>query len=234
MNLISKKNSFQGSEYWNYFYENHKIVSEIDTPSQFAAFTISEIKQAGISLVYDLGCGSGRDTKFFLDNDCDVIALDKSQVALQKTRSLCSYNERLCTSLTDFSKSYEEWPKSNLRKKALYARFLIHSLPNPTLEKFIAGCYTVMNIGDLALFEYRTTKDQSRFKEAPDHYRNYVDPNFIKSLATNNGLLLTYSVEGLGYAKYRKDDAFVSRQIFIKTQMTPPPKPASVRSFLFA
>lgn len=216
MNFIQRQNVSTNTEYWNGFYKNNEMAKEINTPSQFAAFCIGEMRLNGISLVYDLGCGNGRDAKFFIEQDCDVIAFDASVTAIQKTINQCGPNSRLSVQVTDFAEPQVKWPNSSKKKKALYARFLIHSLSDEALKTFITKCEYCMNAGDLAFFEYRTTEDKSRFKEAPDHYRNFVDPNFIEKHASKNGLILKYSVQGLGFAKYRDDDAFVARQIFYK------------------
>ena len=64
--------------------------------------------------------------------------------------------------------------------------------------------------------EYRTDKDSKRKKIYDNHYRNFIKPSFIEELFNHFNLKITYSVEGVGYAKYKDDDAYVSRMIFAK------------------
>jgi len=216
MNYVNNRSVNESANYWNDFYSNNTIAQQINNPTQFAAFTLGEMKQEGIEVIYDLGCGNGRDTKFFIDNNCKVVAADRSLNALQKTRSLCDESAMLETVHQDFGSKFDNWPDFGQRRKILYARFLIHSLPNQALINFISQCGSVMNNADMAFFEYRTSQDQNLKKEAPHHFRNFVCPSFVNNLAEANSLKLKYSAEGIGFAKFRDEDAFVSRQVFQK------------------
>lgn len=222
MNYVDNQGPNESSKYWDDFYSIDPIASEVIIPSQFAAFVLGEIKQQGVSLIYDLGCGNGRDAKFFLDNGCKIVAVDRSRTALEKTISLCGEGAMLKTVQQDFGKKFNNWPVWEKQSKAIYARFLVHSLTTQALINFISNCGAFMNEGDFAFFEYRTSKDQHRKKETANHYRNFVSANLVCSLAKSNGLTLQYSNEGTGFAKFKEEDAHVSRQIFQKEHATSP------------
>jgi len=69
---------------------------------------------------------------------------------------------------------------------------------------------------DLLFLEYRTEKDELRPKNTPKHFRNYLDPDFVKKWCDHYGMTLDFQAEALGFAKLKKDNALVCRQTFIK------------------
>jgi hypothetical protein len=64
--------------------------------------------------------------------------------------------------------------------------------------------------------EYRTFRDASGRKETDDHYRRFVTAAQTDIALAQFGFALAYSVEGFGLAKYKHDDAYVARAIYIK------------------
>ena len=65
--------------------------------------------------------------------------------------------------------------------------------------------------------EYRNEKDIDLAKVTPKHFRNFYKSSFVSSIAARNNLDCIYEVEGQGFAKWKEDDAFITRQIFVKT-----------------
>jgi hypothetical protein len=48
------------------------------------------------------------------------------------------------------------------------------------------------------------------------HYRRFVSPATFQARALGRGFEVVYAVEGFGFAKYRLDDAYEARAIFVR------------------
>ena len=53
-------------------------------------------------------------------------------------------------------------------------------------------------------------------KVTKNHYRNYIKKRFLNNLLNDFNLESIYFVMGLGYAKFKDDDAYVARHIIVK------------------
>ena len=73
-----------------------------------------------------------------------------------------------------------------------------------------------MSEGDFLYVEYRTRKDKDLPKVFDFHFRNYLESGYVTKIATSAGLRNIYHVEGVGFAKWKHDDAEVCRQIYTK------------------
>ena len=69
---------------------------------------------------------------------------------------------------------------------------------------------------DYLFLEYRNIRDKHLEKVMQKHFRKFFESEFVSSVAEKNNLKCNYQVEGKGFAKWKFDDAFVTRQIFIK------------------
>jgi len=71
-------------EDWNSVYEKKGIFQKM--PSERVVRAAGLFRQKGLSRVLDLGCGTGRHTRYLLDNGFDVYGCDSSQEALEIVR----------------------------------------------------------------------------------------------------------------------------------------------------
>jgi len=97
--------------------------------------------------------------------------------------------------------------------KAIYARFFTHALQTKDVVTFFANCSKLMSPQDLLFMEYRTEDDAERTKATGAHYRNFLNAAKVEAMLNANGLKTQYLVQGLGFAKWKVDDAFVARHI---------------------
>ena len=102
---------------------------------------------------------------------------------------------------------------------AFYSRFFIHTLTEAEVLTFFENLAEVMKLGDLLFIEYRNEGDSKLVKETPDHFRAFYQAKFISELANQCKLECIYHVEGIGFAKWRHDDASVTRQSFKKCEL---------------
>ena len=82
--------------YWDIFYKNKKITSK---ETSFARFVLPKLKKKNC-LVYDLGCGNGRDTIFFNKNKIDCIGIDKSyQAIFNNKKKIKNFKKNILTQI---------------------------------------------------------------------------------------------------------------------------------------
>jgi hypothetical protein len=212
--MLDKKN-----KYWNEYYDSLKSTNEMRMPpSQFAAFCRVELMQLNINQLTEIASGDGRDSIFFAQQGLHVLTSDKSDAAfdlLTKRASLC---DRLSVAKIDAVDGVIPAPDFRSQLAAYYARFFIHTLDEKQLLRFFKNLSKVMHQSDYFFTEYRNEKDEALDKATPKHFRNFFTTDYITAIANENHLKCVYEVEGRGFAKWGVDDAFVTRQIYIKNE----------------
>lgn len=197
------------SSHWNTYYTGKDVPLN---PSQFAVFTVGEFAPDAI---VDVGCGSGRDTFFFGGQGIFAIGVDGSQAAVDLCQSRINGRPLafVCSDINNPNLPSLILPLlGDAAKVLIYARFFIHAITEDEEANFLQHCIKILHKrgGHVAL-EFRTPRDRSLHKVTPDHYRRFVDPASLIGRAARLGLVSRYSVEGFGMAKYKDDDAYVSR-----------------------
>lgn len=216
--LMQETNAQNREDYWSSFYSGIVDREDLQPPSQFAAFTAQEINKG--SVIFEVGCGNGRDSLFFAELGFTVIALDKCENAVKATR-IGSERRGLknieCivgdVSGEDFTAALATITTQNV---CVYARFFLHSITDSEQETFFKTLSGTLNSGHRLAFEYRTEKDELLEKNALPHFRRYQRANDLRDQLEASGFKPLYQIEGQGYAKYKSEDAIVSRAIFEK------------------
>ena len=176
------------------------------------------------SLVIDLGCGNGRDSRF-LNQFNDVVGIDQSAVAIEfcKSQRLTDFetarsidfkellieNENICQILKT------EVIKKEQKNVFIYARFFLHAIDKTQYEKFwdLAQCLKLDFLVSIGV-EFRTNEDKENFKQFPDHFRRYLDPGSVVSDAKLRGFKVRSIHQGYGLAKFKNEDPHIARIIF--------------------
>ena len=217
MNFLNLKTNDNFSTYWDEFYQGKSVGITPTSPSQFAAFCLSEMFERNISFVHEIGCGNGRDTLFFLRYGINVSAVDSSSSAIHATKLLCGGSKNFSYHRFDAIEYLNKIERKTSRNVAFYARFFLHALNENKTRLFLRSVSKSMVSGDVIFLEYRTKKDEKLTKITPKHYRNYLDPAIVINEFDECGMRMDFHAEALGFAKLRDDNAFTCRQIFIKT-----------------
>lgn len=201
--------------YWNDFYAATATARRI-LPSQFAAFVAGEL--AGPSRIVELGCGAGRDAIFFAENGHEVLAVDASAGAVAAAQSLANHLgvdvEFVCAPINHTG--LQDLVSPSTKPTVVYARFFVHAITDDEEADFLDLAAALTHPGDLLAVEYRTVRDKANTKVTGKHYRRFVHPSAFDAAALMRGFDIQYAVEGYGYAKYRGDDAYVARSIFVR------------------
>lgn len=202
--------------YWSAYYGAKTVDHRMQAPSQFAAFIASEI--APDFTVFDIGCGSGRDSVFFAELGFDVVALDGCgdaiSVAQITARARGLQNITFLTNTVTGVALEQALQNSDGQRRCVYARFFLHAITESEQRCLFVKLSEALSAGDIIAFEYRTSKDKALQKVAPPHFRRYQDANAVNDALKSHGFKLLYDVEGQGFAKYKNEDAFVARCLF--------------------
>ena len=83
---MNEKNTNRTIEYYNKYADRYSDVTRNADMSDIYKRFEEHLKPG--SRILDLGCGSGRDSKYFLDKGYDVVSLDASEAMCRKTQEL--------------------------------------------------------------------------------------------------------------------------------------------------
>lgn len=224
VNNVTLTSSINPSElerevYWNSFYEASS--PKRNTPSQFATFIANEFPF--LNWVIDIGCGNGRDSLFFHEAGYNIIGIDGSSSAIQKSLSTMNeskYNDVsstfICEKIDQLQFHSEFINNAQKISKIIYSRFFLHAINEQEEESFVQIASEISCPGDVLALEFRTTNDQYRPKVTGAHYRRFIEPSkLIEKLNQTNKWKKIYQIEGVGLAKFKSDDAYVCRLIFV-------------------
>ncbi|WP_170408113.1 class I SAM-dependent methyltransferase [Ruegeria arenilitoris] len=205
-------------DFWNQFYESSAESWELSLPSQFAAFVANEIDRK--AHVVDIGCGNARDSFFFSRHGFLVTGLDASEVAVASARehTKTQGGDGLEFAITNLKDGMVQQVLSNRRAKAvcIYARFFLHAITDDEEDSLIDALHEGCQPGDIVAFEYRTLADRDTTKVAPPHFRRYLCAAELDEKMKQFQFTKRYGVEGVGFAKYKAEDAIVARAIYEK------------------
>ena len=202
-------------DYWDKFYSGVDLKLKI--PSQFAAFVAMEYLDK-VNTILDIGCGNGRDSVFFSSLGFRVIGIDASKKALEQIKKNSYLNAKFFVG--DISdKTLRDILEKNISsegKNLIYSRFFLHAISDKIEEDFWNLANSLTSKGDFMALEFRNEKDEKLIKSTPDHYRIFVNSKDFTKMASNFGFMCNYQIEGFGYAKYKNDNANVSRLLLEK------------------
>ena len=202
-------------DYWDKFYSG--VDFKLKIPSQFAAFVAMEYLDK-VNTIIDIGCGNGRDSAFFSSLGFKVIGIDASKKALEQIKKNSYVNTKFFVG--DISdKTLRDILKKNMSfegKNLIYSRFFLHAITDKIEEDFWNLANSLTSKGDFIALEFRTEKDEKLIKSTPDHYRRFVSSKDVVKRASNFSFMCDYQIEGFGYAKYKNDNAHVSRLLLEK------------------
>ena len=168
---------------WEKFYKTHKFKE----PSNFAKECAGQMDN-----VVELGCGEGRDLRYFRSKGINAIGVDPA------------YESEFIVKTTA-----EEYIKKAKSPDCVYTRFFWHSIPHKTQLKILRW------VKGFLFIEARTTQDKPK-NIYGKHKRYLVDvPQLVKDLKKNNFQIL-YLQEGIGFAKHKNEDPHIIRVIAVK------------------
>ena len=184
------------SNYWESFYKNFDQL----TPSDFCKFVLDRFENESITKVLDAGCGNGRDT-YALGSKYNAVGVDTSSY-LPLENGRCTF----------FTSDFCTYDKDDF--DMIYSRFTFHSITNNQHSTFLES---IEKPGTYLCIECRSSKDEHTEKvHGSDHYRNFINKNYLETLLKSKGFVINYIEEDTGFSPYKGEDPVCIRVICIK------------------
>jgi len=200
------------SKYWNVYYKKKSLISK---PSNFAIFCKKKLKNYN-GIVYDIGCGNGRDVIYFNRKRINCTGIDKSHQAILKSKKkFFSYKNNFIKK--NFCNFFLKQIKD--KKFSVYSRFSLHSI-NYIIEKKLITILSKQKNLEYLFIECRTLDDElygvgkkvGKHEFISDHYRRFIDPPvLLKKLKKKFKII--YFKKSRGFAKFKKEDPCALRII---------------------
>jgi len=199
--------------FWEAFYSNKKGVLN---PSPFAIFLMDNYPIKG-SMV-ELGCGNGRDSLYFADNNINVLGIDQCKNIVAELNGLGRENANF--------KSADFTDLGDLGGfDAVYSRFTLHSVDKHQASKTMNWAYNSLKNKGKFCVEVRSVHDEFFGKGeevekdafVTDHYRRFIRLEEMVTELEEKGFIIDYQIEATGLAKYKNEDPSVIRIIASKS-----------------
>jgi bifunctional enzyme CysN/CysC len=210
---IDKNNADYGrTQYWTEYYKKKVTVNN---PSPFAEFCMSKFSSGNRLL--EIGCGNGRDSRYFSENGINVVALDKSEGAIE----ICKQGDHadtltyVCCETSDLQKYYSG------KYNYIYSRFSLHAMTEAEELNALQSAFDFLeNDGDFCI-ECRSINDPhasigevlSTTERIDGHYRRFVDRRILEEKLKSVGFTIAESIESQGFAVFKDEDPVVIRII---------------------
>lgn len=200
--------------YWAQYYKNGVAPEE---PSGFAQYIMEQYASEHESLV-ELGCGNGRDARFFARKGLSVVAFDQcapeNDERADASGSNLVYATGDFTDLSDVTDSYD----------LVYSRFTLHSVSAEGQARTLAWSARNLMPGGRLCIETRGQKNELYKKGKVvsgeqdafihnDHYRRFVDFDKFVNEIESNELTVVEASEQTGYAPFQDTDYHFIRVI---------------------
>ncbi len=199
-------------KYWDNFYKKKKLTLR---PSKFAVFCKKSLNSYK-GIVYDIGCGNGRDSIYFNKNKIQCYGIDKSKEAIKKNKkNFTAYKKNFFNG--NFCKNFLK--NKNNKKFSIYSRFTLHAI-NYKAENQLISLLKKKNKLDFIFIECRTLKDEfygvgkkvGKHEFISSHYRRFIDPKVLKNKLKKNFKII-YFKQSYNFAKFKKENPCVLRII---------------------
>ena len=202
--------------YWDEYYQKDNAPS---FPSPFAEYVASKLSTK--QNILEIGCGNGRDSKYFSSKGHHVTGLDRSAEAIELCKNLYSSDEPI----EFFYGTITDIAKTNKKKfDLIYSRFVIHTMSLDEEIKTLKISYNLLKKKGHFFIECRSVNDPlsqkgeilSRTERVEGHYRRFIIlDEFIQRLV-QIGFVVVEATENIGLAKFGEEDPMVIRVKVIK------------------
>lgn len=206
------------TEYWNDYYKN--TPDEISEPSNFARDMIKYMKPYHHLL--DLGCGNGRDSLFFLNNNLHVTGIDAAKIPIRHLTNITKNNHFAEFVCDDFVKCRYIYQKSF---DYIYSRFTLHAISKQQENELFVNVAGGLKKGGKLFIEARTIHDDlyGRGHEVEPnaffyngHFRRFINPDDLRDNLEKLELHIKYIEENRGFSKDAHSNPVLVRIIAIK------------------
>lgn len=203
-------------KYWSEFYFNNNELTK--KPSLFTQYLVENSVINEGDVLFELGCGNGRDSIFFAQNNIDVTAVD------QCDKNISFLNEQH-NNISFISDDFTNLSNLESKVNVVYSRFTLHSINDEGEQRTLNWVYNNLKKDGILCVEARTLKDPIFGKGIDkgnniwfynDHHRRFIDALSFKNKLVEMGFEIKLFEENNGFAKHKDDDPVVLRAIVKK------------------
>lgn len=211
------------NHYWTDYY-SWKAGHVPSSPSSFAQFVAQYLslgstsqdpqKQCTQSLI-DVGCGTGRDSKFFASlPSLHVLGVDPAKYTEKDNTTPSITFTREVKGCLEIKKQFGQFD-------IVYMRFFLHAIDSHTQKSLLHDIEKYTKPGAFLCIEARSLQDEmhsqgiklSDTESFTDHYRRFASyPHLLEDIR-EKGFDIKYSVHEKGLAKFADQDPHVIRII---------------------
>ena len=187
--------------------------------SLFAQMILAEYAKPG-QKIFELGCGNGRDARFFAAAGLQVTAVDQCSDEIKR---LQKENPEIDFRSADFTNLAAVRAKYNL----VYSRFTLHSVSAAGQEVALRWAAAALKSGGYLCIEARGYRNSLYQKGQPvageddafvydAHYRRFINIDSLREQLKKLGLQEIIAEEARGFAPYNGTDDYFIRVIVQK------------------
>ena len=213
----STRTGQQHHDYWDGFYAGRASGRVPEQPSAFARWVERQLPAR--QEVVELGFGTARDSLFFARQGRRVQGFDFAESAVaQAGRQACARGLAARFGVLDL---YDDLGVGRVAEalsgsgpRAVYGRFLVHSLEEDGRANLLRLSAALLRDGGELFLEFRTGKDLGQEHAfGDDHFRVFLDPMIVEQEIEALGGVVTHREEGCGLAVYKSEDPHVARMV---------------------
>lgn len=202
--------------YWAQYYNAGSAPEE---PSKFAEYIMKKYAKPGGTLI-ELGCGNGRDARYFAANGVRVLAVDQVAAEVEELTLGNGQKDRLRYKAADFT----DMPDSSSPFDIIYSRFTLHSVTAEGQRSTLEWSRRNLAPGGKLCIETRGQKNELYKKGQSvegeqdayifnEHYRRFVDFEDFKKEISVTGFKILEAAEKTGFAPFGDTDYHFIRVI---------------------
>lgn len=203
------------NNYWENFYSKQNAELK---PSLFAIY-VNNLFDGKLKNIIELGCGNGRDSIFFANNQHDVLAIDQCKSEISFLQNQYKQIDNLTFRCADFtSLSHDN------KYDMIYSRFTLHSVNKEEEQRVLRWAYENLNEAGMFCIEVRGKKNEIyKLGEAVeneidafiynDHYRRFLDFDVLCNDLKELGFDLIFSAEDKDFAPFNGENETYIRVI---------------------
>lgn len=204
-------------KYWTEYYAKNSKPTNASTFAEFILPKLSENKN-----LIELGCGNGRDSIYFAQNNLNVIAVDQ----VEDEMNYLNENHKedninfVCDDFTDLINTGSDLIKNTVFDY-VYSRFTFHSINEVKEDRTLDWIESNLCEEGYFLLEARSMNDPmfkqgkvlSETENFTTHYRRYMDLDKIINKLESRNFEIMYKIEDNNLAVYKDDNPYVIRII---------------------
>jgi len=204
-------------KYWTEYYAKNSKPTDASSFAEFILPKLTEDKN-----LIELGCGNGRDSIYFAQNNLNVTAVDQVQEEVDYLNE--NHKEDnihfIAGDFTDLKNTTSEEIK-NTDFDYVYSRFTFHSINEAKEDRTLDWIEEHLKTDGCFLLEARSLNDPmfkqgealSETENFTTHYRRYMDLDKITQKLESRNFEIIYKIEDNDLAVYKDDNPYVIRII---------------------